>query len=151
MKTLDTQVFLQQYDISFLQGLSSFGALNETFITYIVEHSEALQVEPGDMLYTKDQFPTDFYMLIDGKICLYKGSRLRNLKFKTLSTGECVGFISMLCMHPLLGDVVPEERSVVLRISNDLLASLPALHGEQFSIFMINMARNIGRAYIDMI
>lgn len=62
--------------------------------------------------------------------------------------GECVGFISMLSMNPVVGDVTPTPGSVVLHISNNLFASLPEIDGEQSFILLMNLTRNICRAYI---
>jgi len=148
MKQIETADFLKQYDIPYLQELSTFGALNDSFLEHIVKHSEVFQLERGEILFTKDQMPDCFYTLVDGNICLYKGSRLHNVKLQTLQVGECVGFISMLCMHAIRGDVVAEEDAIVVKTCNAVFASLPEVDCEQFSIFLINLARNIGRAYI---
>ncbi|MEH6579850.1 MAG: cyclic nucleotide-binding domain-containing protein [Amphritea sp.] len=148
MKKIDNTEFVKKYDSLYFQSLSVFGALNKSFIDHIVKNSDTLLVEPGDILFQENQYADCFYVLIDGRIFIYKGSRLHNQKTITLTKGECLGIVSMLCMQPFPGDAVSEEHTTVIRIGNELYASLPVIDGDQFSIFMMNLARNMGRVQL---
>ena len=148
MVRLTRDEFDQDYSIDRLQTLSLFGALNRDFIDHILNHCEIYRCESGDLLFESGQPPKGFYVQISGDSTLYCGPQLQNRIVNVLQPGECVGFISMLSMNPVIGDVTPVTNAVVLYISNPLFASLPEIDGEQAFILLMNLTRNICRAYI---
>ena len=148
MVQITKQQFDQDYDIDYLRELSIFGALKQEFVGHLLEQCEIYRTEPGDFLFKGGEYPDGFYILINGDTNLYRGSQLNNRIVNVLKPGECVGFISMLSMHPVIGDVTPAVGSVVLHISNHLFATLPQIDGEQSFILLMNLTRNISRAYI---
>lgn len=148
MEQLTKAQFDQHYTIEYLRELSVFGALNQDFVGHLLTQCEIYRTEPGDLLFRDNQSPKGFYILIDGDSTLYYGRQLKNQIVNVLRPGECVGFISMLSMNPVIGDVTPTAGSVVLHISNPLFASLPEIEGEQSFILLMNLTRNICRAYI---
>jgi len=148
MRDIKKSQLISKYDIPYLQNLSVFGALNEPFLTHLVQNCELKKVKKDSVLFTEGEFPKHFYAIVEGEINIYRGEKKHDEKMATLRNGECVGFISMLCMHPLPGDVAPERDTVVMKIQNEQFASLPIFDGEQFSIFLINLARDMGRTII---
>ncbi|MCO4759436.1 MAG: Crp/Fnr family transcriptional regulator [Oceanospirillaceae bacterium] len=148
MEQLTKAQFDQHYTIEHLRELSVFGALNQDFVEHLLDQCEIYRTEPGDLLFRDGQSPNGFYILIDGDSTLFCGPQLKNQIVNVLRPGECVGFISMLSMNPVIGDVTPTVGSVVLHIRNPLFASLPEIDGEQSFILLMNLTRNICRAYI---
>ena len=148
MERLTKALFDQHYTLEDLRELSVFGALNQDFIGHLLDRCEIYRTEPGDLLYQEGEYPKGFYILIDGESTLYCGPQLKNQVVNVLSPGECVGFISMISMHPVIGDVAPTAGTLVLHIGNPLFASLPEIDGEQSFILLMNLTRNICRAYI---
>ncbi len=148
MEQLTRAQFDEQYTIEHLQELSVFGALNRDFIGHLLEQCEIYRTEPGDLLFQDSESPKGFYIQIHGESTLYCGRQLRNQIVNVLRPGECVGFISMLSMNSVIGDVTPSVGSIVLHISNPLFATLPEIDGEQSFILLMNLTRNICRAYI---
>ncbi len=148
MVRLSRAEFDQDYTIDMLRELSVFGALRRDCIDHILDHCEIYRCESGDLLFESGQPPKGFYVQIAGESTLYCGPQLQNRIVNVLRPGECVGFISMLSMNPVIGDVTPSTGSVVLYISNPLFASLPEVDGEQAFILLMNLTRNICRAYI---
>ncbi|WP_261841192.1 cyclic nucleotide-binding domain-containing protein [Aliamphritea ceti] len=148
MVKLSRAQFDQDYTIGHLQELSVFGALNQEFVGHLLEQCEIYRTEQGDLLFSDGQSPRGFYILIKGDSTLYHGPQIQNRIVNVLQPGECVGFISMLSMNSVIGDVTPVTGSVVLRISDHLFASLPEIDGEQSFILLMNLTRNICRAYI---
>ena len=148
MEQLTKTQFDQDYTIEHLRELSVFGALNQDFVGHLLEQCEIYRTEPGDLLFQEGQYPKGFYIVIEGDSTLYCGRQLKNQVVNVLRPGECVGFISMISMHPVIGDVTPTAGSVILYIDNSLFASLPEIDGEQSFILLMNLTRNICRAYI---
>lgn len=148
MEQLTKTQFDQNYSIEHLRELSVFGALNQDFVGHLLDQCEIYRTEPGDLLFQDGQYPKGFYIQIEGDSTLHCGHQLKNQIVNVLTPGECVGFISMIAMHPVIGDVTPTPGAVVLHISNALFATLPEIDGEQSFIFLMNLTRNICRAYI---
>lgn len=148
MEQLTKSQFDQQYTTEFLRELSVFGALNEEFVGHLLDQCEIYRTERGDLLFEDGEYPKGFYIQVEGDSTLYCGKQLKNQIVNVLSPGECVGFISMISMHPVIGDVTPEVGSTILYIDNALFASLPEIDGEQSFILLMNLTRNICRAYI---
>ncbi|WP_271270460.1 cyclic nucleotide-binding domain-containing protein [Aliamphritea hakodatensis] len=140
--------FDKDYPVGHLQELSVFGALNQDFVGHLLDQAEIYRTEKNDRLFSAGHRPNGFYILIEGNSTLYCGPHKENKIVNVLEPGECVGFISMLSMNPVIGDVTPVTGSVVLRISDHLFASLPEIDGEQSFILLMNLTRNICRAYI---
>jgi len=148
MEQLTRAQFDQHYTFEYLRELSVFGALDQSFVGHLLEQCEIYRTEPGDLLFEDGQAPKGFYIQIHGDSTLYCGRQLKNQIVNVLRPGECVGFISMLSMNPVIGDVTPTAGAVVLHISDALFASLPEIDGEQSFILLMNLTRNICRAYI---
>lgn len=148
MMQLSRDQFDHEFTTEHLQELSVFGALNQDFVEHLVNQCEIYRTGPGDLLFREDESPNGFYILIDGEITLYCGPEHQNQIVNILKPGECVGFISMLSMHPVIGDVTAIEGSIVLHISNPVFATLPEIAGEQSFILLMNLTRNVCRAYI---
>lgn len=140
--------FDKDYSLEYLRELSVFGALNEDFVSHLLDQCEIYRTEPGDLLFHDGESPKGFYIVIEGDSTLYCGPQLQNRIVNVLKPGECIGFISMLSMNTVIGDVTPTVDSVVLHISNAMFASLPEIDGEQSFIMLMNLTRNICRAYI---
>ena len=148
MVKLSRTQFDQDYTMEHLQELSVFGALKQDFVGHLLDQCEIYRTEQGDRLFSDGQSPNGFYILIDGDSTLYCGPQIQERIVNVLSPGECVGFISMLSMNSVIGDVIPTDDSVVLHISDHLFATLPEIDGEQSFILLMNLTRNICRAYI---
>lgn len=148
MVSLTADQFRKKYDIADIQELAVFGALNTDFINYLIEHGEILKASIGEIIYRQGEVPNPFLAIIEGSVSVYKGSLLRNQRVICLEPGECAGFICMFCMQPFMGDVVIKKDAVLLGITNDMFASLSNEYNEQFQILLMNLTRNIGRAYI---
>ncbi len=148
MLKISREQFDQDYPIEHLQELSVFGALNQEFVGHLLDQCEIFRTQQGDLLFSDGQSPRGFYILIEGDSTLYCGPQRQNRIVNVLAPGECVGFISMLSMNAVIGDVTPVTGSVVLHISDHLFATLPETDGEQSFILLMNLTRNICRAYI---
>jgi len=147
MHCIPNDEFLKHYDINKLKELSSFGALNDTFLRLILTHSDIVSAGANELLFKAGNITNEFYIVISGGLRVHRGKVGEDGIANRFGRGESVGFISMLTMQECIGDMDVEEESVLVRIDNHLFARLHEMDGEQFSIFLINLARNMGRAY----
>lgn len=148
MKNISKKKFLYDNNIEELKELATFGALNTDFIEYIIDNSEIISWSAGELLFEAESITTEFYIIISGSITVHKNKASEPGITNHFFPGESIGFISMLCMQKWDSDVTIEKNAILMKISNPLFSSLPAINGEQFSILLINLSRNIGRAYL---
>ena len=142
---LTREQLLQEFPLSYLRELSSFGGLSDKAIAGLLDAGEVLHLPAGRVLYEAGNKPTAFHIIISGKIGLFRQYMGKSIHTRTYNAGEQVGFAAIIAMHDHKGAAVVEEDARILRISSGEFFKLHESAPEDFAVLMINLARGMAR------
>ncbi len=145
MKSLDAKNVVKLLGQADIRDLSTFGALSDASVTTLVEGGHLLELNRGDVLYRAGSVVGGFYVVLSGRLALYKHSEDRDVLTRHFSRGEQVGFDAMIGMHPRSCTAVAVEKSLILEISNDHFYRLHQQFPADFGLLMINLSRELSR------
>lgn len=145
MQTLDPAVLGDILPADAFKQMSAFGALSDDFVEQVLARGELLKLAPGETLYRQGDRADCFYVVLQGCMAIYQDSAAGREVTHTSGVGESVGFPAMLAMRPRLLSGEATSECIVLKISSQVLAKLQELDSQQFSIFFINLSRDMSR------
>ena len=136
---------LEQLGADYFKQGSTFGALSDEAISYLVEEGEIIQLDAGDVLFRYGDLMDGFYVVINGTIelsGLYLG---KTRSARDFTFGEQLGFVGMISLEGAIGDAKAQEKSLVLKVSGDQFYRLHETLPNDFGILMLNLTREIAR------
>lgn len=145
MKTLDVDFVLEWLSRACLHELSTFGALSEECLCFLLTNGRLLQLHRGDLLYRAGDAADGFYVVLQGELGFYKQSEGLDVLTRHFGRGEQVGFDGMIGLHPRSGTAVARGDVVVLEISSTLFFDLHMQYPADFGLMMINLSREMSR------
>lgn len=145
MQTLDMTSALASLEPASLRELSTFGALSDACVQFLLRQGRLLRLERSDVLYPAGARAGEFYVVLDGTIAFYKHSDGRDVLTRHFRRGEQLGFDGMIGLHDRSGTAVAVEPVVALEISSALFFDLHTEHPTDFGLMMINLSRELSR------
>lgn len=145
MQIVDANEIIENLGISYLQELSTFGALSPEVITDLLLHGKIVRFDKGEFVEYFGEEAADFQVVLSGKVAYYKRFEDHDVLTRYFKTGEQFGFDEMIGLIARDGTDVIVEDSLILSISNAQFCHLHVDHPEQFGIFMINLSRELAR------
>ncbi len=145
MKTLDAAEVIERLGISYLQELSTFGALSETVIVDLLQHGRTVQLDKGEYIAHFGEEAADFQVVLQGKLAYYKRFEGHDVLTRHFCGGEQLGFDEMIGLITRDGTDVAAEDSLILNISSTQFYNLHVEFPAEFGVFMINLARELAR------
>jgi len=125
--------------------MSAFGALSDRFIERLLEEGELLRLEKGELLYRKGEQAECFFIILEGHITVFDDKKSGRRDILTMETGESVGFPAMIGLRPRRFSGEASCPTSALRISSSTFAELYDWDQPQFSIFFMNLSRDMSR------
>lgn len=145
MKTLDASGVIDRFGISYLQELSTFGALSEEVIIDLLQKGRIDQLEKGEYIAHFGEEAADFQVVLQGTLAYFKRFEGHDVLTRYFRRGEQMGFDEMIGLIVRDGTDVAAEESVILNISNSQFFDLHLGFPAEFGVFMINLARELAR------
>ncbi len=145
MKTLDIDFVLEWLGRTYFQELSTFGALSEESVIFLLAGGHLLQLHKGELLYRAGDPAAGFYVVLHGDLRFYKQSEGRDVLTRHFGRGELLGFDAMIGLHPRSGTAVASEDTLVLDVGSALFFDLHRLYPADFGLMMINLSRELSR------
>jgi CRP-like cAMP-binding protein len=145
MNSLDSNQAIEQIGRTELSDLSTFGALSDTSVVELLKQGRVLNLEQGEVLYRAGTVVSGFYVVLSGRIALYKQAEGCDVLTRYFCRGEQIGFDAMIAMHPRSCTAVAVDPTLVLEISNDQFLRLHQQHPADFGLLMINLSRELSR------
>lgn len=145
MKPLNATEVIDKLGITYLQDLSTFGALSEAVVLELLEHGKIERLEKGEFIAHFDEKAEDFQVVLQGGLAYYKRFEGRDVLTRHYGAGEQLGFDEMIGLILRDGTDVAAEDSLILSISRTQFYNLHVEHPAAFGIFMINLAREMAR------
>jgi len=145
MQVLESGQVFEQFDLDCLKQCSTFGALSDTAIKYLIENGRNLKLDKDEMLFELDDPGNRFYIILKGSFRFFKHHHGKRSYIRDHVFGEELGFIAMIALHNRRGSAQAAEDSVVVEISTDLFNRLHKDLPTDFGLLLLNLARGMAR------
>jgi len=146
MKTLSSDHFRQTFNLEYLQGLASFGAISELTILRLLERGRIIELEPNEELYQQGAQVQEFYVVLSGEILLYHHHLGKPAQTRIYRQGEQIGFVGMIALHARKGTAVAGQTSLLLEVPVNEFFQLHQHAPEDFGLLLLNLSREMARS-----
>ncbi len=145
MQTLDGRQLIEQLGIDYFKAGSSFGALSDQAIIFLIEQGVVLQLDKGDKLFSYGDPGDSFYIVLKGRIEYLKPRRSGFTHVRDYTFGQEFGCVAMIGLHDRAGDHIAPEESIVVQITCGLFQVLQEALPKDFGLFLLNLSREMAR------
>ncbi|MCP4431728.1 MAG: Crp/Fnr family transcriptional regulator [Gammaproteobacteria bacterium] len=145
MEILDANEVIGSLGLPYLRDLSTFGALSDEVIEYLLNRGSIKRFEKGDYLARYDEIAEEFQIVLSGKIAFYKHCEGHDVLTRYFRPGEQMSFDLMIGLIRHDGIDVAVEDSQILDISSSQFFDLRVNYPADFGLLMINLARELSR------
>lgn len=145
MKDLDGQRVIDTAGLDYFKAASTFGALSEEAILFLLGKGKLQSLEEGDRVFSCGERGDFFVVVLKGKLGYYRENDRGKLLMREVLFGEEVGYVSMIGLLDRQGSVYALEPSVILRVDSDLFYQLHLDLPSDFGILMLNLSRELAR------
>ena len=127
---------------SALSGVTFFSGLDQKQMKTVIESGKELSYKAGDRIVEEGTMGVGFYLLIDGKVEVRKGSKVLN----SLSKGQFFGEMSLVDDQPRSADVVAVQPTKCFTISTWVFSALIKQHPELALPMLKELAKRLRTA-----
>jgi CRP-like cAMP-binding protein len=127
---------------SALASVSFFSSLNQRQLKMIAESGKDFSYKSGDTIVEEGTMGVGFYLVLDGKVEVRKGSKA----LATLSKGQFFGEMSLIDEQPRSADVVAVQPTRCFTISTWVFAALIKQHPELALPMLKELAKRLRTA-----
>ncbi len=145
MRTLDGRQLIEQLGIDYFKAGSSFGALSDQAIRFLIEQGVVLQLDKGDKLFSYGDPGDSFYIVLKGRIEYLKPRGNGFTHIRDYTFGQEFGCVAMIGLHDRAGDHFAPEESVVVQVTCGLFHALQEALPKDFGLFLLNLSREMAR------
>ncbi len=145
MRTLDGRQLIEQLGIDYFKAGSSFGALSDQAIRFVIEQGVVLQLDKGDKLFSYGDPGDSFYIVLKGRIEYLKPRGNGFTHVRDYTFGQEFGCVAMIGLHDRAGDHIAPEESVVVQVTSGLFHALQEALPKDFGLFLLNLSREMAR------
>ncbi len=149
MKELSPKTIIDQFNMRYLNDVSTFGALTDEAIHWLLASGKLIEFAPDEALFTQSGRGDSFFVIIDGQVSYYKWLDTRYIFIRHYYSGQQIGFMSMVALHSRVGKAVADQTTWALEISSEVFQKLHESHPSDFGILMMNLAREMARTLCD--
>jgi signal-transduction protein with cAMP-binding, CBS, and nucleotidyltransferase domain len=145
MKILEADVAIEKLGWDCLNELSTFGALPNEVISDLLQNGVIRHFRKGEYETRLNQVAEDFQVVLSGCVAYYRHFDGCDVLTRQFRQGEQMGFDLMIGLLNHYGTDVAQEESLVLTISREQFFKLRVDFPADFSLLMINLARELAR------
>jgi CRP-like cAMP-binding protein len=145
MEFVEAAEVIESLGITYLQELSTFGALEPKVIVELVRNGKVQRLKKGEYISHFREKADDFQVVLQGKLAYYKRLEGHDVLTRYFRQGEQMGFDEMIGLIARDGTDVAVEDSLVLNIDSNQFYNLHVEYPGEFGILMINLARELAR------
>ena len=145
MRTLDGRQLIEQLGIDYFKAGSSFGALSDQAIRFLIEQGVVLQLDKGNKLFSYGDPGDSFYIVLKGRIEYLKPRGNGFTHIRDYTFGQEFGCVAMIGLHDRAGDHIAPEESVVVQVTCGLFHALQEALPKDFGLFLLNLSWEMAR------
>ncbi len=141
-----------------LRRIKMLADVDERLLASLLPYLEVVKVEPFQTVVSKGEHGDALYMLLEGEVRARVMIGGRETTLSTLSVGECFGEMAIVDQGPRSADVIANQPSTLIKVSDSALrtmfAEAPAL-AAPFAMALTRMivqrVRSLNKRYEDSI
>jgi CRP/FNR family transcriptional regulator, cyclic AMP receptor protein len=130
-----------------MRGIVTFRFLEENEIVDLLERSEVLVYEEGEVVVAEGDVSPYFYGIASGTVSVSLGAEGKDVYVNSLGTGEVFGEAGLFMSVPRTATVRAQERAVIVRIHRSELAAFlkryPAAGNKVLVVFIYGLLRKL--------
>ena len=147
MKILDGQSLLAESGLDTFKRGSTFGALSDEAIRFLLTRGRILSLADGEALFHIGDAADSFFVVLQGQLDGFRESHSKEVPVLTITFGEQVGYVAMIGLFQRLGDGRAHGPTVMLEITSDVFYQMHKELPFDFGILMLNLSREMARAF----
>ena len=101
-----------------------WGTIDESLIDHFINQLEWTQLQSGDCLYQQNEVGDCMHIIISGRLKVIKQTEKGKITLGEISSGECVGEMSLLSDAPRSASIYAIRNSVVVKITKEQFETL---------------------------
>lgn len=149
MRQVESALLLNELEIDHLKNASTFGALSDEAILYLMEKGRIYALRKGETLF-EDGGPGDtFFVILKGTFAYYLRMNNRSEYIRDFNFGMEIGFVSMIALVPRPGTAIATSDSYVLEVTTDLFYALHCERPLDFGVLLMNLCRELARRILE--
>lgn len=126
-----------------LRQLPTFEPLADDVLEWLLEHSQELQYDAGDMLFTEGQSANYFYIMLDGQVQIAKRMAGQEIILATHEAGAFTGEIPLLTGTAYIASARVLQPTQILRVDQESFEELLATCKPLRSAIFAEMAQRL--------
>lgn len=128
-----------------LQEIPIFGSLSEDALYFLLSRSLEIPRKQGELFFQEGDKSQSLYVLESGRAVVLKHWDNSQYIIEELSIGDCFGEMAVMDIHPRSASVMAIQDSLAFEISAASIIELCQQDLPQFTIFQMNLGREISR------
>jgi len=142
---LERSTKIKRRRLLLLQNMPVFGGISEETLRFILQKTPIISVSKGEFFFHEDEEGDAAYVLEEGRIKFLKNYQGQNYLMRVLSEGDCFGEMAMIGLYPRSGSAQAIEDCRAIKITSGILHEIHEKNPEQFTLILMNMARDLSR------
>jgi len=145
MHVLSSERLMGTYGLDRFKECSTFGALTDNAIRFLLTQGELLSLENGEPLFATGGPAEGFYVVLKGQIDTIRRQGQEDIPIQAFNVGEQIGYVSMIGLFPRLGAARANGETELLCISSELFYQLHLQFPFDFGVLLLNLSREMAR------
>jgi CRP/FNR family cyclic AMP-dependent transcriptional regulator len=140
---------LRQAHLERLQQMPIFGGVSEAALGFLLDGAQRVEVPQGEFFFREREPGTSMFVLESGRVCLLKSRSGEQEVLGELGPGDCFGEMALIDLHPRSASVRSLAPCTAVELPSQLLYRLYERDQEQFTLIVLNLARELSRRLRD--
>lgn len=136
---------LMDFAFEHLQQMPVFGGINESVLNFMLGKARVVEFKKGEHIIREGDKASSMFVLAQGAVAVLRDWEGREHVLSELGQGDCFGEMSMMDLMPRSASIVAITACKVIEIPNTCFSELYEHNREQFTMFQMNMGREVSR------
>lgn len=132
-----------------LQNMAIFGGINGDALEFLLDRATERNLEAGACFFREGDSAESMFVLEQGHAEVIKEWQGQHHVLRELQPGDCFGEVALLDMMPRSASVQAGAACRAIEIPRSALYDLYQTHPDQFTLIVMNMAREVSRRLRD--
>ncbi|MFK8050397.1 MAG: Crp/Fnr family transcriptional regulator [Halioglobus sp.] len=131
--------------LELLAEMPAFGGLNAATLDLVAKLAKPVEVSAGQHFFREGDQTQAMYVLQTGQVEIYKTWESSSKVLRCMVAGDCFGEMALIDFFPRSASALAVESCKALEITTSILHEIYQHDLEQFTLFQMNMSREISR------
>ncbi len=127
------------------ESISLFGGISDSQVKDIVNGASVKHVKAGSNIFQQGEQPSEIYLVLRGRVTETVQRDNGTLIRTDYKEGDCFGEAAVVGIMPQAGNAEASANTKLLLISREALIQIAENDQALFSVFMMNIARDVSR------